>query len=145
MVYPKSIAHRIKYAFWRVYTPLHPYVRDAALRVGITWHEPGRQPFCLGKLAPEYSLQDVVLHLIANGYGNYFVAWRDDDEILSMRKTQNFVYQYHLRIYADGEIRGHYEYTPECHPIRHIQEVGLENRREHFLELLGEHIVFSDL
>jgi hypothetical protein len=140
MVYPNTWRKRLKYAFWRFYTPFHPYLRDAALAVGIVWQTPGRQKFLLGTIAPGYTLQDVTQHFIDRGYANHFVAWEDEDEVLSLRHVENFEYQYHIRIFKDGEIRGHYEYTPECHPMWHMQEVGLEDRREHFYTLLGEKI-----
>lgn len=141
MVYPSKLSHKIKYAFWRGLTPIHPYLRDAALKLRIIYHEQGRQPFMIGKVAPEISIQEVVDQLISHGYGNHFVAWEDDDEIISLRRADCFEYQYHVRIYEDGEIRGHYEFTPECYPLMHMKEVGMEPRREHFLAVLEGKIV----
>lgn len=136
MVYPEKLLHKVKYTLWRGLTPIHPYVRDAALALKIVYHEPGRQDFLLGTISPGETMESVVKHLIGNGYGNHFVAWQDEDEVISLRKADCFEYQYHVRIYEDGEIRGHYEYTPECYPILHMKEIGMEPRREHFLELL---------
>jgi hypothetical protein len=56
----------------------------------------------------------------------------------------DFKHQYHLRVFKDGEVRGHYEYTPECHPIWHLQKVGQEPRREELLGFLGDWIVALD-
>ena len=141
MVRPRRLSHRLKYMFWKGFTPIHPYMRDAALRLGIIHHEPGRQNFPVGRVAPHVSVEEVVEHLIEKGFGNHFVAWRDDDELVSLRHTDDFEYQYHLRIYEDGEIRGHFEYTPECYPILHIKEIGMEDRREHFLSILEGKVV----
>jgi len=137
---PESFIHTFKYIVWRLYTPFHRFCRDTLLAIGFITHS-GRQPFLLGTLAPEYTVEDVVSFLIDRGYGTQRVAWEDDGEILSLRYVENFVYQHHLRIFNDGEVRGHYEYTPECHPILHIQEIGMEDRRHEFLQLLGDRIV----
>ncbi len=141
MVYPDSVIHRLKYIFWTLYAPIHPHLRDLGLRVGLIWHVPGRQKFILGDLASTCSTEELIEHLVRNGYGSNFIAWQDEGEILSLRKSPDFIYQYHIRLYSDGEIRGHYEYTPECHPYLHIREIGLVDRREYFLELLGNMIL----
>jgi hypothetical protein len=150
MIFPNTFLDQIKYIIWWFYTPLHPYLRDIAIATGIVSLEQkiarwgSRQNFLLGTIAPSETLESVVEHLIANGYGNHFVAWEDDGEVVSLRYVKDFRYQYHLRIFEDGEIRGHYEYTTECYPIRHYYAVGLEDRREEFLSLLGEKIIPAD-
>ena len=136
MVYPDALRNRIKYVFWRMYAPYHPAVRDGALAVGLVRHE-GRQRYLLGTIAPHLTIQQFVAHLVERGYGNHFVAWKEEGEVASLRAVQDFVYQYHIRVYADREVRGHYEYTPECHPIAHVRETFLEERRDYFLALLG--------
>ena len=140
MIYPAQTHNRAKYMFWRLYTPLHPFMRDAALALGIVHHE-GRQDFLLGTLAPGQTVREFVSHCITLGYGNHFVAWRDQGEVISLRYVKDFVSQYHLRIFEDGEVRGHYEYTPECHPILHMKEIGQEDRRQTFFEHLGDRII----
>jgi len=86
-------------------------------------------------------VEDFVEYLGTQGFFNHFIAWRDSGEIVSVRRPVSFEWQYHLRIFADGEVRGHYEYTPESHPVWHMREVGQEERREEFLEFLGDWIV----
>lgn len=140
MVYPKSRKDRAKHLFWTLYTPLHPLVRDVALCVGIVQHK-GRQPFLLGTLAPGQSIEELLSFLVSRGFANHFVAWRDDGELVSLRYVEDFTYQYHLRIFKDGEVRAHYEYTPECRPGLHMRNIGMEPRREYFLNLLGNRIV----
>jgi hypothetical protein len=150
MVFPDSLHDRVKYLFWRVYTPFHPLVRDFSLRVGIVsakakverWGH--RQRFLIGIIAPGETIESVVKHLIGKGYYNHFVAWEDQGEVVSLRFTKNFSHQYHLRLFEDGEVRGHYEYTPECYPWKHYYEIGcFEARREEFLEALGDKVVPS--
>lgn len=69
------------------------------------------------------------------------MAYKDVDELFSMRKIHEERFQYHIRFYRDGRITGHYELMPELHTIQHLREVGLEPRREEFLEVMGEWIM----
>ena len=140
IMYPEKKADWLKYAFWRLYTPCHPYIRDLALSAGIVKHT-GRQDYLLGRIGPNETVESFVAFLIRRGYGNHFIAWKDDNEIVSLRYIENFKYQYHIRIFEDGEVRGHYELTPEAHPIKHLQEIGQESRREEFLRLFGDRVV----
>lgn len=133
---PDKFLQKFKYAFWRLFTPFHPFFRDSFLAVGLLKHS-GRQNFLIGYLSPNHKLEDAVNILIAHGYGNHFIAWIDDGEILGMRYVCDFATQYHIRFFKDGEIRGHYEYTPECHPVLHMRDIGMENRKDEFLKLLG--------
>ena len=128
MAYPYEFKNRIKYRFWRLYTPYHPFVRDALLSLGIFKHE-GRQGFLVGRLAYNESIKSFTDYLVKLGYGNHFVAWKDQGEVVSLRYVIGFEYQYHIRVFADGEVRGHYEYTPECYPIKHLKAIGQEDRR----------------
>jgi hypothetical protein len=140
IVFPSSFPNRLKYGFWRVYTPLHPLVRDMTLALGIVSHS-GRQNFLIGKIAPGQSPKSLIDFLVEQGYGNHFIAWKDDGELVNLRRVIDFTYQYHIRIFADGEVRGHYEYTPECYPILHFKAVNQKDCRDEFLVLLKGKIV----
>jgi hypothetical protein len=135
--YPEDLWDRLKYFSWKIITPCHNGVRDALLRLGIIHHE-GRQDFLLGKLAEDRTLADFLRYIHAVGFGNHFIAWEDDGQVVSLRKLVNFEWQYHLRIFDDGEIRGHYEYTPESHPLWHLNHVGREERRAEFSRILSD-------
>lgn len=135
MVYPSASLDRLKYRFWRVYTPIHPFVRNTALTLRVVSHS-GRQNFLVGKISQAHSMKDVIDFLISQGYGNHFIAWKDDGEVVSLRRVVGFSHQYHIRIFEDGEVRGHYEYTPECYPILHYKAVDQKDCREEFLKLL---------
>ncbi len=143
MAEPETSRDHFMHFYWRLYTPLHPYVRDFATAVGIVRHQ-GRQPFLLGKVIPEMSLEEFARTAVARGFANHFVAWRDAGEVVSLRYAPNFTYQYHLRIFDDREVRGHYEYTPESRPFDHMHEKGMEERREEFLRMFGDCIVTAD-
>ena len=140
MVRPARARHLPKYAFWRLYTPLHPLVRDSVVATGLV-RPGGRKDFLLGYVAPGQTIKEFVSYLVDKGYGNHFVAWHDEGQVVSLRYVEDFVYQYHVRVFEDGEVRGHYEYTPECHPVLHLKEIGLQDRREFFYRHLGDRIV----
>lgn len=103
----------------------------------------GRQRFLLGHLAPGQTVQALGNYLIERGYANHFVALKDKGEIVGLRYCPSFEHQYHIRIFTDGEVRAHYEYTTECHPFLHDKEIGFEERRDEFLKLLGDRIIPS--
>lgn len=138
--YPSRLKERAKFLFWRFITPLHNPTRDLLLSAGMLKHH-GRQKYLLGTLASGTTLERLVEHLLSEGWGNHFIAWEDDGQVISLRRTVSFKHQYHLRIFEDGEVRGHFEYTPESHMVLHMKEVGMEERREEFLTLLSGHIV----
>jgi hypothetical protein len=138
--YPSGAYNRSKYVFWKIITPFHNYWRDLLLSLGILKHE-GRQHYVLGVVAPGKHLDDLLKHLEGRGWGNNFIAWKDEDEVVGVRKLESFERQYHIRIFKNGEVRGHYEYTPECHPRWHLKEIGMEARHEEFLEELRSWII----
>ncbi len=102
-------------------------------------HKKERQPYHIGWLAPGKSIDDLKSHLSrVHGFGNHFVAWTDPGQILSWRKLVNFRWQYHIRVFSDGEIRGHFEVTPEAAPVKHFLAQGEQNRKEDFFAFLGD-------
>jgi len=139
---PTHLKDWVKFIVWFVIVPIHPYGKEMLLRLRIIKHS-GRQKFLLGMIAPGETIESVSMHLVARGYGNHFVAWDDDGQVVSLRYTPNFIYQYHVRIFSDGEVRAHYEFTPESYPFKHLKEVGIEERRKEFLEILGDKIIPS--
>jgi hypothetical protein len=138
--YPKGFRNRSKYIFWKAIYPIHGTGRDFLLSLGVLHHE-GKQNYLLGHIAPGRTMEEFVKYLETRQCRNHFIALRDDDEVVSVRRVVDFEHQYHLRIFKDGEVRGHYEFTPESHPKWHMEKVGQEPRREEFLEILGDWIV----
>lgn len=141
--YPATVWNRVKYGLWRAYTPVHPFFRDSATVLGVARHS-GRTKYLLGKIVPGVSFQEMISHLVSQGFGNHFIAWRDEGEIVSLRYVENQTHQYHIRIFIDREIRGHYEFTPETKPLCHLREDGIEPRREMFLNLLRNWIIEAE-
>ncbi len=129
---------KIKQKIWHFIYKFFPTVQSFFLR----FHEKGRQRYHIGWLAPDKSLEDLKHYLHDTwGFGNHFVAWPDDGQVLSWRKLADFNDQYHLRVFRDGEIRGHYEYTPEAHPLAHFDEKDEQFKKEDFLKFLDGYIV----
>lgn len=123
----------LKQIVWRMLYPVFPL-----LKFSLSVFHAGRQRYHLGWLAPGKSLEDLKAHLAKQGFGNHFVAWDDSGQVLSWRKFDGFDWQYHLRVFDDGEIRGHYEKTPESAPIDHFSETGEEPRTPEFLAFFGD-------
>jgi len=132
----------IKKNIWRGLYPVFPWIQKHFLKWHLVWHEKGRQPYHLGWLAPGKTLEGLEKHLHNEwGFGNHFVAWKDAGQVLSWRKLENFDNQYHIRVFKDGEIRGHYEYTPESKPIQHFVEINEQERRDEFMKFLSNYVV----
>lgn len=137
-----TTGQKIKKNIWRGIYPIFPWMQTHLLKWHLAWHEKGRQPYHLGWLAPGKTLKDLEKHLHAQwGFGNHFVAWTDSGQVLSWRKLMDFDNQYHIRIFKDGEIRGHYEFTPESKPLEHFVEINEEARIDEFRKFLGEYAV----
>jgi hypothetical protein len=130
-----TVTDRLKRAAWLRLAPLLIALRPLVASLHI-----GRQQFVLGRLAPGRSADGLRTYLLGRGFEGSFAAWVDDGEAWGLRWRPDFARQYHLRAFADGELRGHYEFTPESHPWKHFWEVGLEPRREEFLRILGDWI-----
>ena len=130
---------KIKDSVWHAIYPLFPMWQKNLIEWRVVWHEKGRQRYHLGWLAPGKTLAGLEKHLHDQwGFGNHFVAWADSGQVLSWRKLADFDHQYHIRVFKDGEIRGHYEYTPESKPIAHFAEKNESSQRAEFRKFLGD-------
>jgi hypothetical protein len=128
---------RLKQHFWKFIYPVFPHIE----RYFLFAHKKNRQRFHIGWLPEGKTLHQMMDHLSTHyGFGNHFVAWEDTDQVLSWRKLVGFEYQYHLRVFADGEIRGHYERTPEASPVDHFLEKGEQAKIKDFLRFLGPYV-----
>lgn len=138
--YPSGTWDRIKYYFWHAITPSFLKIRDVLISLHLIHHDVGRQRYLLGTLRSVQKFGSFLSYLQSEGFGNHFIAWKDNDQLVSLRRFDGFERQYHLRIFKDGEVRGHYEFTPEAHPVSHLREIGIEERRTDFLKFLGDWI-----
>ena len=117
--------------FWSKIFSILLFLRDHRILL-----YPVRQRYRLGFLIEGKSATEFKNFLVSQGFEERFVAWVDPGETLSLRKIDQIKYQYHLRLYRDGEVRGHYELTPESDPIGHLFEKYLVPNRAKFLEML---------
>jgi len=101
----------------------------------------GRQKFLIGKLKGEVNVKDIYDYLAKKSFTDVILAWKDEGEVLSMRKTNKKIFQYHIRIFDDGEIRCHYEYSSEGSPWKHIFEKEFKAEEAYFKSLLGDYLV----
>jgi hypothetical protein len=136
-----TFTDKIKQKIWHFIYSFFLPTRQFFLKIGIVWHKKGRQKYHVGWLSKGRTLEELKNHLHSKwGFGNHFIAWVDEGQVLSWRKLTDFQDQYHLRIYKDGEICGHFEFTPEAHPLEHLEEKGEKEAKEDFLKFLGEFI-----
>ncbi len=105
--------------FWKNLYSFWPKLVFSVQRLGI--HK-FKQNYLIGFLKDGCRPEDFAKFLHDHGYSKAYMAWKDPGEILSMRKIVRSVFQYHIRLFNDGEIRGHYEYTPEANPVGHLLE-----------------------
>lgn len=130
---------KVKQKIWHFIYKFFPTFQKAFLKWHLIFHEKGRQRYHIGWLAPGKKLEGLKKHLHEQwGFGNHFIAWNDESQVLSWRKINDFNHQYHLRVFSDGEIRGHFEFTPEGHPIEHFEEKEEKERKADFLKFLGK-------
>jgi len=126
-----------KKIFWKLFNPIFPTVRDAWVAMGLISHNI-RQPYLYGKLKAGYTANDLRKLLTSAGFVNNYVAWVDPDEVLNMSKVVDEIYQYHVRLFIDGEVRAHHEFTAEAHPFKHLYDVGLTDGAAYLKPLLSE-------
>ncbi len=134
---------RVNAAFWAFLAPHWASIRDFLLKCHIIWHESGRQRFHIGWLRADKTPDEFMHHLQDIGFHNHSLAWVDEEEYFGLRivDKQNANFQYHLRIFNDGEVRGHYEWTTEANWYKHFHEIGMEQKRDEFMAFLGDWIV----
>ena len=126
---------------WHVVYAVQPPIRKVLQACGMG---NSRKPYMLGKLnAKKYSLEDFEKHMSSIGFEHVKLAWCEDGEVLSMRRVDGLKFQWHVRVFEDGEVRGHYEYSAEGNPIHHLRGKVFQDDKDFLLSLLGDYIVRS--
>ena len=127
--------------FWKcAYVVYPPFLR--ALEKLRLHHE--RQPYLRGSLHPNQTPQALEAHLKSQGFENAILAWRDPGELLSLRKIDREIFQYHIRLFSDGQLCCHYEYSSEGNPFAHVTEKSFEPRESEFESFLGHYLVSKE-
>jgi hypothetical protein len=124
--------------FWNVVYVIYPKFLRLLEKTGM---HSTRQDFLIGSFNAELKVSDLETHLISQEYHLGVLSWKDPGEILNLRKLDGKLYQYHIRVFDDGEVRAHYEYSSESRPLQHVLESHFEPRHEYFQELLGEYLI----
>ena len=124
--------------FWSLFYKVWPPCTRALEALGFHNH---RQRYLLGRIGTRYGREDLKCFLTEKGFEHAILAWQDPGEVLSMRRVKDRIFQYHIRLFIDGEIRAHYEYSPEAHTFKHFFEHHFEPETEFFLNLFGEYLV----
>ncbi|OGZ00544.1 MAG: hypothetical protein A2946_02200 [Candidatus Liptonbacteria bacterium RIFCSPLOWO2_01_FULL_53_13] len=130
------IFERIRQFVWDIIFPFFPFVRDFLIAVGIVRHHVERQDYHIGYLAPGKTPEGLRAHLLREGFDADRIAWIDKEESIGLRRRVSFHYQYHLRLFSDGELRGHYELTPEASPFGHLLEWEFCEKKNEFTAFL---------
>ncbi len=137
---PVTFRDKIKSTFWAFVAPFWPAFVHLARLFGFKPYGE-RQPYSLGFLAPGKKPEDFHRYLLSLGFVEDALAWIDDDQWQSLRQFEGFSHQRHLRIYKDGEVRAHYELTPEHDPIGHLRDGDTHELSEEFMKLLEGWVV----
>lgn len=124
---------------WKIVYTIYPPLLRILERLG--FHK-GRQKYSVGFLdKSKHNLDVFRQYLVGLGFEHAILAWQDSDEVLSMRKVDNHKFQYHIRLYSDGEIRGHYEYSSEGNPLGHVLEQIFRDEQEFFSNLCKDYLL----
>ncbi len=134
---------KIKKKMWHWFYKLSMKTQKALLGYGILKYK-RRQEYHIGWLAPDKTLEDLRMYLHTEwGFGNHFISWIDPGQVLSWRKLKDAKTQYHIRLFYDGEIRGHLEATPESSFLKHLFKKDVKEAQLQFLKFLGEYVVYE--
>ena len=119
--------------FWKVF-------KKSLIRKGI--FEPnGRQPYFIGRIKADVKIEDIVNKLKKFGFDKTKLEWRDLGQVFSARLKEG-KRQYHLRIFKDREVRGHFELRPKYF-IKHLRCKQRKSAFAFFLVLLLEFLDFK--
>lgn len=135
MIGEDNIPNKYKTNFWKFIYFIMPKITALVQFTG--WHS-FRQRYVIGFLKKDMSPELLMSHLFQKGYSKAYMAWKDSGEVFSVRNIVRDKFQYHIRIFKDGEIRGHYEYTAEAKPLAHLNEEVFLDTKEYFNNLLFE-------
>ncbi len=94
-----------------------------------------RQEFLVGRLPNGVTHDKFQKFLAGRGFETISISWIDPGEKVNVRKRVDGEKQYHVRLFNDGEIRGHLEYAPESRPLAHLLEWGFEPAHDYLAGL----------
>jgi hypothetical protein len=125
--------------WWKIIYFIYPPILRILEKLG--FHK-GRQLYLIGILDKnKISPKNFEEYLKDLGYEKAILAWKDDGEIFSLRKINNYNFQYHIRLFDNDEIRCHYEYSSEANPIKHVMETIFNPETEYFESILKQFLI----
>ncbi|MBP9851615.1 MAG: hypothetical protein KBC71_02790 [Candidatus Pacebacteria bacterium] len=132
---------RKKNTWKKIYTNLCKNTQKLLQKTGLM-KSPGRQPYHVGWLTSSKTLEGLRLYLHSEwGFGKATKVAKDKEVVLSWAKITDNHEEYFLRVYRDGEIRGHFEKLPVTGVLEKPSEMGEKEAKEEFLKFLGEFYV----
>jgi len=75
------------------------------------------------------------------GFEDAILAWKAKGEVVSMRSIYNGRFQHHIRVFENGVVKGHKEYSPEGNPLGHIFNKYLEPDHDFVTVILKDHLL----
>ncbi len=120
---PITFKDWLKECLWTLMKPFWPPLRWIMRVFGMKPFG-ARQPTQLGYLAPNKTPEQFRQFLKSIGFRHDPFAWRDDNEVFGLRNRLTFKHQQHVRLFSDGEVRGHQEITPEFDDVAHLKDKG---------------------
>lgn len=131
--------------FWRlVYFVYRPKVRRVYCWLYDRISPRCRQSFLVGRLPKRVSHEIFAEFLHNRGFEPTTLSWIDPGEKINLRKRVDGERQYHVRVFHDGEIRGHYEFAPESRPLAHVMEWGFEPAAEYLAGLYNDFLSWRE-
>lgn len=120
--------------------PFFPFFQWLTIKLGTVKAPNKRGEFLVGKLREGIVHKKAQEVLEQHGFFINRIAYTEPGQVLSMRRlsTKNPEWQYHVRIFDDGEIRGHCEVTPSDHPIDHLNLSTMEHRPNDFAKWIKD-------
>lgn len=127
---------------WQLAYRVYPKIEEILTRFGL---HAKRQRFLIGKLRETSTdkIGEFKLYLKSHGFEEAVIAWRDPGQVFSLRKLEGRDYQFHIRVFADGEVRTHRELAAEAHPLGHVLEAGLVPGEDYFLPIIQDFVTPS--
>jgi hypothetical protein len=123
----------MKRGIWRTIYAIYPPILRLLERLRIHNY---RQEFPVGRIKA-VSIRKIERHLEKKGFEKAILTWKDPGEILNMRKVVKGRFQYHVRIFKDRQVTGHYEFSSEGNPLGHVTESVFEPRTRYFRNALA--------
>lgn len=120
---------------WKIVYFLYPPLLRILERLG--FHK-GGQDYHIGYVKKNYSISDLKDYLEKKGFEPAVLSWNEKDEVLNLRKVNKRIYQWHIRVFKDREIKGHYEFSSEGSPIAHICKKLFITEEKYYLNLFSK-------